>query len=62
MKSLVTLSLATTGALFLCNCDSMEDDRRPRSTTTTTEETTTSHPFSAIPDSTTVETQTTRTY
>ena len=65
MKILFTLSLATAGVLLLSNCDSMDEDHknhRPSTTTTTTEETTTRHPYSVIPNSTTVETQTTQTY
>lgn len=62
MKTLLTFSLATAGVLVLSNCDSMDEHQHPRTTTTTTEETTTSHPYSAIPSSTTVETQTTQTY
>lgn len=62
MKILATLCLATAGTLLLSNCDSMDGDRRPRTTTTTTEETTTRQPYYGLPKSTTVETQTTRTY
>lgn len=66
MKTLLTLSLATAGTLFLSNCDSIDDeDHRHHggsTTTTTTEETTTRQPYSGLPSSTTVETQTTRAY
>lgn len=68
MKSLIHLSLATAGIVLLSSCETTynEDDGGRRNhgstTTTTTEETTRRGPVINAPISTTVETQTMRSY
>jgi len=70
MKTLSYLCLASAGMLLLSNCETFDDDdddddrdrHRGSTVTTTTEETTTSRPLPLNPQSTVVETQTTRSY
>ncbi len=67
MKKLLFSCLATVGLLSLSSCETFDDDddhghHRGGTTTTTTEETTVSTPRTITPLSTTVETQTTRSY
>jgi hypothetical protein len=71
MNKLLLSLLAGASLTCLSNCESYDHDddddddhRRNRgsTTTTTTEETTVSSPTSLVPLSSTVETQTTRTY
>lgn len=66
MYKLLLPCLASGSLLCLSNCESFDDDEDHRhhrgSTTTTTEETTVSTALSPVPLSTTVETQTTRSY
>lgn len=69
MNKLLLTFLASASLLCLTNCETYDDDddedhrHVPASTTTTTtEETTVSSPNSIVPLSTTVETQTTRSY
>lgn len=63
MKKLILSCLATAGILSLSSCETIDDDHRDHrhhdtTTTTTTEETT----LSSRPLSSTVETQTVRSY
>jgi hypothetical protein len=67
MKTLRLSLLATASLLLLANCETYDEHdhsphRRGSTTTTTTEETTLSTPLTHTPLSTTVETQTTRSY
>jgi len=69
MNKLLLSFLAIASLLCLSNCETYDDDddgdgRRNRgsTTTTTTEETTISSPSRLVPLSSTVETQTTRSY
>lgn len=68
MNKLLLTFLASASLMCLTNCETFDDDDEdhrhvPASTTTiTTEETTVSSPNSIVPLSTTVETQTTRSY
>ncbi|MFN0075993.1 MAG: hypothetical protein ACKVY0_05925 [Prosthecobacter sp.] len=66
MKNLVLSCLATASLLSLSSCETYDDDddrhHHGGTTTTTTEETTVSTPLTRTPLSTTVETQTTRSY
>ncbi len=67
MYKLLFTFLASASLLCLTNCETFDDDddhrhNRGSTTTTTTEETTVRSPTSIVPQSTTVETQTTRNY
>jgi hypothetical protein len=68
MKNLSIAFLALAGLMLFSSCETYDDDDddderyRGSTTTTTTEETTLSSPLSPTPMSSTVETQTTRTY
>ncbi|MDZ4401780.1 hypothetical protein [Prosthecobacter sp.] len=67
MNKLLLSCLASASLLSLSSCETYDDDDDHRhhggtTTTTTTEETTLSNPLTRTPLSTTVETQTTRSY
>jgi hypothetical protein len=67
MKTLTSSLLALTAVTLFSSCETTtyEANSSPRgraTTTTTTEETTLSSPYSRLPVSTTVETQTTQAY
>jgi hypothetical protein len=62
MKHTLLSSLAFAGLLLITSCDTVEEPRPTTTTTTTTEETTRSSPYTTLPLTKTVETQTTRSY
>ncbi len=60
MKHTLLYSLTFTGLLFITSCETVEEPRPTTTTTTTTEETTRGSLYSPLPQTKTVETQTTR--